>query len=361
MRKLFFRTLPLWVRGGLSGLLVYVLLVLPFIMVIFLVNLVPPVIEYFNFYFIYPLFLIPNISGILIASTITKSEAFGAVILLSIPINLAIYFLAGTLTSFLVKKRYQIFILVFIIMLAVSIPLFFLKSKDNINFNHDIYHYSTLQFNDSNFTIVRLKPENIHKLAFYYKNDRGEKFIDINHLKNWLESKNRKLVFATNGGIFSKMYEPLGLYVENGMTISNINSTTGEGNFYIQPNGIFLIRESRAEIIETAKYEDSVGTLFAIQSGPMLVIDNKVNLSFNENSENKYTRSGVGTDAAGNVIFAISNQPVSFYEFSTFFKEELGCRNALYLDGAISEMYVPGRREMTDEKFSVIIGISEKQ
>ena len=59
----------------------------------------------------------------------------------------------------------------------------------------------------------------------------------------------------------------------------------------------------------------------------------------------------------GAVFFAISNEPVTFYEFVTFFKENLECDNAIYLDGAISEMYVPGYRDKTEREFGAIIGI----
>jgi uncharacterized protein YigE (DUF2233 family) len=41
-------------------------------------------------------------------------------------------------------------------------------------------------------------------------------------------------------------------------------------------------------------------------------------------------------------VFAVSEAPVNFHTFARLFKEELGCRNALYLDGTISQFYVEG-------------------
>jgi uncharacterized protein YigE (DUF2233 family) len=35
----------------------------------------------------------------------------------------------------------------------------------------------------------------------------------------------------------------------------------------------------------------------------------------------------------------ISNQLVSFHEMATYFRDELGCRDALFLDGMISSLY----------------------
>lgn len=256
------------------------------------------------------------------------------------------------------KKKRQIFLLIFIILVVGLVSLYFAQhNKNEANLIHGIYQYSTVQFDNLKFDIAKIKPENSGSLIFYHKDENNQKFTDIERLKNLKE----ELIFATNGGIFSKTYEPLGLYIENGVTISKLNTNNGEGNFYLQPNGVFLLKENEAKIVETKKYQDSLNnTLYAIQSGPLLVIDNKINSSFGEDSQNKYIRSGVGIDMEGNVIFAISNQPVTFYEFASFFKKQLNCNNALYLDGAISEMYVPEYRENTKEKFGVIIGIVEK-
>ena len=160
--------------------------------------------------------------------------------------------------------------------------------------------------------------------------------------------------------VFFQNYTPMGLYIENGKKISDLNTNNGEGNFYLKPNGVFLVKQGKAEIVETSKYQDSSDISFAIQSGPMLVSNRVVNPLFEENSQSKYIRSGVGITPVGNTVFAISNEPVTLYEFASFFKENLGCNNALYLDGAISEMYVTKFRENTKEEFSVIIGVMGK-
>ena len=43
----------------------------------------------------------------------------------------------------------------------------------------------------------------------------------------------------------------------------------------------------------------------------------------------------------------ISEDAVSFGRFARFFRDGLGCRNALYLDGAVSSLWDPeaGRRD----------------
>ena len=40
-------------------------------------------------------------------------------------------------------------------------------------------------------------------------------------------------------------------------------------------------------------------------------------------------------------IFAISDEPVTFYAFARLFRDGLGCANALFLDGSVSSLYAP--------------------
>jgi uncharacterized protein YigE (DUF2233 family) len=40
-------------------------------------------------------------------------------------------------------------------------------------------------------------------------------------------------------------------------------------------------------------------------------------------------------------VFVISDSPVTFYVFAKFFLDQVGCREALYLDGSISSLYAP--------------------
>ena len=57
-------------------------------------------------------------------------------------------------------------------------------------------------------------------------------------------------------------------------------------------------------------------------------------------------RNGVGV-RGGEALFAISDQPVSFGRFARFFRDGLGCPDALYLDGAVSSLWAPamGRQD----------------
>jgi len=194
-------------------------------------------------------------------------------------------------------------------------------------------------------------------IEFYWKDKAGRPFRNIQTLKSQLEKDGKKLKFAMNGGMFMADNVPLGLFIQNGKIIRPINTKSGEGNFYLKPNGIFLIgKDNKAHIIETGKMLEMKNIRFATQSGPMLVIDGKIHSAFMEKSTNLYIRNGVGILPDGRAVFAISRKEINFYEFAKFF-QDLGCKNALYMDGFVSRMYCPQENVFQkDGDFGVIIG-----
>ena len=173
------------------------------------------------------------------------------------------------------------------------------------------------------------------------------------------------LKLATNGGIFNKRIEPVGLLVQNGKLLQEVDSSrTGAGNFYLQPNGIFLItKDGEAHVIPTSEYGKYAGRiLHATQSGPMLLTDNGINGQFGKKSQNYRLRSGVGMIDEQTVVFIISRDEVNFYNFSRLFEDIFGCKKALFLDGTVSRMYCPelGRTSTRATDFGSIIGVYSK-
>jgi len=152
-----------------------------------------------------------------------------------------------------------------------------------------------------------------------------------------------------NAGMYDSNREPIGLYIEDGKELHSINlknDSDEPSNFYdLKPNGIFAInRLNKAFIVDSHSYSTIIkygAVKIATQSGPLLVINGKVNNFFTEGSKNVNIRNGVGIDRSGNVVFVISNVPVNFYDMATFFRDFLSCNNALYLDGVVSKMYLP--------------------
>lgn len=199
------------------------------------------------------------------------------------------------------------------------------------------------------------------KLSFYWKDDKDQTFKSIANLKNWLETKDEKLIFAMNGGMFNSNNSPQGLFIQNQQTLVPIDTTSGEGNFYLKPNGIFYITTDKKGIIcKTEDFTDNGKILYATQSGPLLLINGKIHPAFKEGSTNLHIRNGVGILPNGKILFAMSKEPINFYDFALYFQHQ-GCKNALYLDGFVSRTYLPEKNwKQTDGNIGVIIAVTER-
>jgi len=162
----------------------------------------------------------------------------------------------------------------------------------------------------------------------------------------WAEDEGRRLLMATNSGIFEPGYLPTGLFVSEGVEHVPLNTRAGAGNFYLEPNGVFVVDpEGRAAVRPTREHHGAAR--LATQSGPLVLAAGTPHPLFNADSPNRRVRSGVGVDPRDRQVvwLALSSGPVRFHEMATFFRDELGCTEALYLDGVISGMAGPGLPE----------------
>lgn len=196
--------------------------------------------------------------------------------------------------------------------------------------------------------------------SFLYNPDGGP-WGQFPQLDASLRSDGKTLLFAMNGGMYHEDRAPVGLYIENGKTLRDAVSSAGPGNFGLLPNGILCIRDRRADVIETRKYlAERPRCQFATQSGPMLVIDGALHPRFIDGSDSRYLRNGVGTSDDGRTaVFAISNNPVNFHDFASFFRDGLKLDQALFLDGNVSRIYAPafGRRDLVGRSMGPILGV----
>lgn len=212
---------------------------------------------------------------------------------------------------------------------------------------------------DTRFITYIADPKN-QDIQLYQKDEQGKDFRNIGNLLTWVQQQNKTLEFAMNGGMFHPDFSPVGLFVQNGKEIHPVDTGSGEGNFYLKPNGIFYITTTEAGICSATDFKRKDSILFATQSGPMLLKDGMIHAGFKQASANLQVRNAVGILPDNRVIFALSKQPVSFYDFATYFKG-LGCKNALYLDGVVSRAYLPAKQwEQKDGDLGIIIGVTTK-
>ena len=241
-------------------------------------------------------------------------------------------------------------------------------TKKQVRFELEMGEIERVDFKNQLFDAYTVDTQEAD-LAFHFKGDKvgfEDKIIgNFWSLRKYLDSCcQKKPIFITNGGIFKVNREPVGLYIENGKTVFPLNLEKGEGNFYMQPNAVFYMNKHKnAAIVESSAFVNVKDTItYALQSGPMLVNEGKINAHFGVNSTNKYVRSGVGIIDETHLVFIISNQPVNFYDFASLFKDKYKCQNALYLDGAISEMYASKLRRYEygsdGMDYSVLISVS---
>jgi uncharacterized protein YigE (DUF2233 family) len=175
-----------------------------------------------------------------------------------------------------------------------------------------------------------------------------------NSFENIVNTMQEDGYFLMNAGMFHPNFNAVGLTIADGhlkQALDTLN-TPQNGNFYLYPNGVFTIdKKNKPAILTTQDFiKSSIKTQdlsLATQSGPMLVINNQIHPAFSAGSKNTNIRNGVGVNEKGEIIFAISETEITFYEFAKFFQEELHCSNALYLDGTISEVYYRDKQKLS--------------
>ncbi|QJE94471.1 phosphodiester glycosidase family protein [Luteolibacter luteus] len=209
------------------------------------------------------------------------------------------------------------------------------------------------------FRVVKVAPE-VVRLVW---KDAGEApFRSFERVQTAFSAQGKVVKFVMNAGIFEPGGIPSGLHVENGKELRPLNQAAGKGNFFLKPNGVFSIdRAGKARVWECAAYA-AVAThpQLALQSGPLLLHGGKRHPAFKEGSENKLVRNGVGVDAQGQVVFAITakGERVNLWDFAGLFLQ-LGCKDALFLDGDISQMSVNPSGPPPGNQFGAMLVIVE--
>lgn len=198
-------------------------------------------------------------------------------------------------------------------------------------------------------------------LRLFLNDDTGVAWGNFDRLSSALGEKGLVLAFAMNAGMYHPDRAPVGLFIEGGRQMARLVTRSGPGNFGLLPNGVFCISEQGFAVIESLRFaQDAPNCRYATQSGPMLVIDGDLHPRFLADATSRLVRNGVGASADGKRAFlVISDGAVTFHEFARIFRDGLGLRDALYLDGSISRLYAPelGRPGRGARPLGPIIGV----
>ncbi|HCN76858.1 MAG TPA: hypothetical protein DIT13_06645 [Verrucomicrobiales bacterium] len=196
------------------------------------------------------------------------------------------------------------------------------------------------------YHVRRIPPGGHSRLELRWLDAAGQPLVHFGGLKKQLATEGKKIAFATNAGLYEKGPRPCGLTIIEGRELVPLQLGEGFGNFYLKPNGVFFLDDKTGPgIMETTGYAAlSLRPRLAQQSGPLLLRKGAIHPAFRADSPNKRQRSAVGIVAATKeVVFVMSDREdrvqgrVTFHQLSRFFLH-IGCQDALYLDGDISEM-----------------------
>jgi uncharacterized protein YigE (DUF2233 family) len=231
------------------------------------------------------------------------------------------------------------------------------------------------EFEGVRYHVFRVDPA-AQEIRLYWRDAVGNPFKQFRALDQSLRAQGERLLFAMNAGIYEPGWVPAGLHIEQGTELRPLNQQgppprppgKSTPNFYLLPNGVFyLLPDGRAGVRETQAFAAAgLPPRLAVQSGPLLLADGKIHPVFDPTSKSRLIRNGVGVDRQGQVHFVATDRSelgrINFHTFARLF-QSLGCDDALYLDGDISEFYLrsdaPAEEIPVTTDFGAIFAVTE--
>ena len=207
------------------------------------------------------------------------------------------------------------------------------------------------------FRVVRLAPTQVQLV---WKNENGVPYRSFDQVQAAFAKQGKSVKFLMNAGIFEPGGIPSGLHIEGGKTLRPLNLADAPGNFFLKPNGVCGFTPEGPFIGNSATWKATGKESWGIQSGPLLLIDGQRHPAFREESTSKLHRNGVGVDKEGRFVFAMTDKShlVNFWDFAGLFLK-LGCKNALFLDGDISQISVNPDKPVLSNRFGAMFVVGE--
>lgn len=217
-----------------------------------------------------------------------------------------------------------------------------------------------VRFEEINLTHCTADPAEHTISVVYGPGDQSQAFGTLSAFAQSVEAST--IAFAMNGGAFSDDLSPRGYLVSGGDRLSELNRASGDGNFFMQPNGVFFGGAGRWRILTSDRFFRSVRERprFGTQSGPMLLVGGELGAAISENGNSRAIRNGVGVDADGKAHFVISRSPLSFGQLARYFRDEAGVSDALFLDANSSSLWDPATGRMDAGRTGPIVAVTRK-
>jgi uncharacterized protein YigE (DUF2233 family) len=198
-----------------------------------------------------------------------------------------------------------------------------------------------VSFEAADYTVCEIDLRR-YRVGLFWLGPDGRPYGTLYAFRRAMAAAGYPPVVSMNAGMYHEDLSPVGLFVSGGRQLNPANEGDGDGNFFMKPNGVFYADGDRAGILETEAYlRQPPAAGIATQSGPLLVMDGALHPLFSDDGPSRKIRNGIGVRDDHTVVFAISRDGVSFGSFARLFRDALGCRNALYLDGSISALSAP--------------------
>ncbi|HEY1123023.1 MAG TPA: phosphodiester glycosidase family protein, partial [Haloferula sp.] len=142
------------------------------------------------------------------------------------------------------------------------------------------------------YHILLAKPAEIRVI---WKDNDGRQIETFPQATAYLTGIGEEPDTIMNGSIYERGGVPSGLLIQNSRELHPLNLASGKGNFFLKPNGIFLIGDKGAAVINSTEYPlAGVKVTQAVQSGPLLLRNGKVHPEFRAASDNRLHRNGIG-------------------------------------------------------------------
>src|SRR5215207_3184705 len=86
------------------------------------------------------------------------------------------------------------------------------------------------------------------RLQLFLRDESGRPIKRFDRLSALLRPRNEKLVFALNAGMYYGDFSPVGLFIAEGKQLAPLNTAKAEGNFFLKPNGVFVVTDAGARV-----------------------------------------------------------------------------------------------------------------